>query len=349
MRNRQQSNPTSQLGNNQNFSVQVSVDSATRPRGYFVAFFFELVSVLSAFALGYQYFRYLTQSTVMPTLTLLEVLWIGIPFTLAHVMSFLLVKSRQRRFAVLVLETAALMFFFGGFPNLKWIYFGAITLAVFFFLWIGEHEAHAEMENAIKFKFLKVTGPLIAKTMSALVLMGVLLSLPQLQNDQGFFRGQQFSNFPGWGIKIAQRFFPGLSEDTTALSLAKKVAEIQLSKNENFAKLTPNAREAAVNQAATELIKTLSVSSTTVQTEDVSLGTITTQFLNSQLRIWYEKAPVTFLFIWALVLFFIFRGFGAIFGFVIGSMGFVIYQILIAMNIIHLTGESRLHEMIEYS
>lgn len=315
-----------------------------------------MIAVLSAFGLGFQYFRYLTQSTIAPTLTLFEVFWIGIPFTIAHVISFLLIKSPSRRFTLLVLETVALMFFFGGFPNLKWLYFFAIGFAVLFFLWMGERQARNELNNGIKFRFLKVVGPLIAKMVSALVLMGVLLSLPALQNEQGFFRGREFSDLPGWGVRLTQKFFPGFREDTTALSLAKKVAELQLSKNPEFVKLSPNAQELAINQAAEQLVRTFvanettsTATSTESDAESSTLGTITTQFLNSQLRSWYDKAPATFLFIWAVVLFFVFRGFGAIFGVIIGSMAYVIYQILLVLNIIHITDESKLQEVIEYS
>jgi hypothetical protein len=312
-----------------------------------------VLSIGSALTVSFAYFRYL--SNIGP---FLDVIVTGCVFALLHTVSFLLSRpaaSVVRRRFVVGLETVALASFFFKFPDLSiWNYLGVIVLT-FLLLRLGEWEAKREMDNSINFKFVKVMHPLTAKIMSLLVLFGVLLSLPGLSHDPHFFSSKSFADVAGWGFAVAQKLYPDFTKDTTIHDLGERLAEKQLANNPSFQALGPNGKKEVLSKAADDIVKNITDqangdggSGIEPVTPSATLEVAAYQFTSRTLANWYHKSPVPFLFAWAVVLFLIFRGFGAIVGFVIVSVAYLFYQGFLSTNVIHIAGESRMHQFIEY-
>lgn len=329
----------------QNFAKQFTPEEAARPKAHYFSFIFDAASIAAAAGLSYLYLEYLERSAPF-----WQLLALGAILALLNTTGFILTKSRTRRAAVLALETAGLLSFFVVYHGLKPLYIASMALAVFFFLYWGERGSRNEMENALKFKFFRSVRPMLGKFVSALVLLGVLLSLPRIEADPNFFVGKSIGDVSSWTVELAQKFYPDFKRDDTLHDLAKRLAERELEKRDpRFAALDPAMRAALLNKAADEIIKNIKAQTGANMENDGTLESALNQFIATTLTGWYQKSPTAFLFGWAVLLFFVFRGFGAIASVGIAALAFLLYQLLLAADVIHIIGESRMHESIEYS
>jgi len=79
-----------------------------------------------------------------------------------------------------------------------------------------------------------------------------------------------------------------------------------------------------------------------------SLGNVFYEFIVKMLGEWRERFGNVFLLAFGIGAFFVFRGLGTIFYWIIGFLSFIVYQIMLASNFMHITGETRTHEVIEW-
>lgn len=250
---------------------------------------------------------------------------------------------------MIILETFSFLSFFAIYGIEQIAYLAAMAVVFSFFLYWGERESRGEMENALKFKFFKFVKPMLSKLASALVLLGVLLSLPKVQNNEYFFDSKSILDISGWTAALTQKIYPDFKKEDTIDSIAKKLAESQLKSDPNFEKLSVAGREMAVDKAAGEILNNFTAQSGVEIENNGTFQSAIFHFITTKLKGWHNAAPTTFLFVWAALLFFIFRGFGTIAVVFVGGIAYVLLELLFSMNIVHLTGESRIHESVEFS
>lgn len=335
-------NPSQNLIKNINLiDRKVSEETVFRPRGFYQSLVLDAFTVLSAGSVSYAYSRYLAGSGRLWTVLAA----VGF-FALFSAFEMLLRKQLWRRIFVLALEIVALLSFF---YFLSTTLLSVVGVAAFLFLLWGDVVGHRELDNALEVRFFRATKPLLGKLITALVFMAIVLYLPQWSPEKSFFSEQTFRAFFQSVADVANRFYPEVQFNASFRDLAESIARLNLEQNADFRNLVPSARKEVLAKTTDEIAvsfgKTLGM--------DIEGGespsAVFYRFLIGVLRGWQQSFGNAFMAAWAVAVFLIARGFGAIFRIIVSFIIFLVYHALLAVNVIHIVGESRMHEVVEYS
>lgn len=297
--------------------------------------------MISAGAAGLLYANYLNYG--------LNWVWLLLPLTLLVIVSafsLLLTRSLGRRLGMVALEVLAIFLFF---LNLDFVFILSAAAATYGFLAWGEVSGRQEMENSMELKFLKIIRPQINKMITALVLLGVLLYLPQWDAQRSFFSQSSFDRLYAFASGFAGRLYPELNLNSSMDSFVRSFARLQLKADPGFFLLLAPAQEKIITEAAGRLTQSFGQGLGIQFTPQEPLSRVFYDFLLDKLKVWEERFGNQFLFAWAVVVFFLLRGLGAIFYWLTAGLAFFLYELALAMDWIHVVGESRTHETAEYS
>ena len=333
--------PLGQNLQSQNLINAVPVGKIERPPGFYKSFILEALSIALALFAGYFYRQYLSLGTgLIPGLLCL------LGLALISPMLMLLTKSTGRRALVLVLEIIAfLVFFYSG----EIVFLVSTGAAAFMFMFWGEAVGRRQAGNSLTLHFFQVCGPLLSRLVTAFALMFILLYLPQWKAEESFLSSPSFNELYNVSIKFVKQFVPEWKLDSTFEDFAKSFTRAQLQGNFTFLQLLPAAQDKAINDNAAKVMEDLGQSLGIELSPKQPLSLVFYNFCIRLLENWKEKFGNQFLFAWAVVFFFVLRGFGGIFLWIASGLGYFLFQLLIATGFIRLVGESRMHEVVEFS
>lgn len=325
----------------ENLIKQVSTEAITRPSGFYKSILLDALAIAAAFAFGWSlqlFFR-----NALPSWAVLIAVTF---FALFSTFEVFLVKGFGRRFFVILLEVVAVAGLFYA-EALKFLIPAAVLLFVFL-VW-GEIAARRELENNLEIRFFKMSGLFLKKFMTAVVFFMVILYLPRWNPDSLFFSRRSYDVMFAWAMGIANGFYPEIDFHSTLQNLATSVVRSQFRGAPGFANLSPLEQEKAMAQGASDLLKKLGESIGIAVKPDNTLGDVVYGAITHTLEGWHREYGDWFLAGWAILLFFVLRGLSAIFYPLVAFIEFTLYELCIALNLIHIAGESRTHEVVEFS
>jgi hypothetical protein len=332
----------SSLGASQNLARNVGEEKTPLPKGFFRAIVLDILTVGTAIGVSYFYRGYLRGTSGI--ISLLVVLGVFLLFSIFEV---LLQPSRLRRFGVLVLEVIALLGFFVSIMPVGFLVAAAVS-ALLLMVW-GEYAGRSEADNSMEVRFFRIVRPLLGRYVTALVLLGVLFYLPNFDAHKDLFSEDNFGTVFGWAAGAAANFYPDVTFTGTVQSFADSVARMQLKSNEEFRALPVSRQPAVVDQVSQKLVGDLGATFGVPARGDQTFASLLYAYISNALGKFEQQFGQQFLFVWAVALFLAARSIGVLFSFVIAVIGYVIFQMLLTFNAIHIIGESRMHEVIGYS
>lgn len=323
-----------------NLARQITAESSARKIGFYKSFFFDALTIASAAGLGYSYRGFL-RGDYGPGLLLGAA---GI-FLIFSVLQSFFTKNFARRFLVLLLQGFAAFLFFSDY-NYRFL---SVSAALFLILpFFGEILARSELGNAMEIKFLKAARPVLAKWTTALIAISIILYLPQWDAEKSFVSRSGFQGFYDWAAGLAGSIYPDIKFGSSFGELASDFAELQLKKDPAFKNLSPFAQEQILQETARSATEGLSETLGFPIESESSVSDTLYNLLIALFKGWHAKFGDFFLWGWGLAVFFIVRGLGTIFYWAISLLAFMIYQMLLASNFVHIVGETRTKEVIEW-
>lgn len=325
----------------QNLIRQVSSESPRLEPGFYKQLVFDVLTVASAGGVGYIY-----EGFIGDRFSLAALLALVAAFAVFSALQLFFTSNFSRRVSVLALETVALFVPFYGATDLKLLAVAAaVTFVLFFF---GETTGRRTIENSLEIRFLKSTRPVFAKLTTALILAFIILYAPRVGPDNIFVSRETFRGFFDWAAGLVGSFYPDVRLNSTFSELAEGVARTQLKGDPRFRELTPAVQEQALKQAAVQVSQALGQSLGIEIKPDEPVSETFYDFIAGYLSGLAARYGNLFLVGWGVAIFFVLRGFGTIFYWVTGILAFVIYQILLASGFVHIAGETRTREVVEW-
>ena len=304
----------------------------------------DVLTVLSAFASSYSLRRFLEDAAIIPLALSVSFLVIFSCFEI------FLIKSPARRFFILVLETLALLSFFFGEPLQLLFVIGSVIVV---FLFWGEALSRSEARNSVEIRFFRTVGPLVKKTITALSFLIVLLYVPQWSKGDNLISKRWFESVTVSSAKIADSFYPELNFHSNVRDLSLSLAKYELKGNDLFKNMPPSMQKQTLEQVTNQIIAGASEYAGKYTGINLSgneaLSDVLYAVVDSTLENWRLSFGNWFLFAWAAALFLSVRSFGTLFWRAAAFLGFCFYQLLVALNIFHIRGESATRETIEFS
>ncbi len=324
----------------QNLIRQVNPEAPVKRHDFYKPLAMDLLTVASAFSVGYLYRQFLV-GAVNYALLLLGVT----VFSVLSVLSMLLTKELAHRLWIIILEVVALLGLFYTY-NLKIL--GIVAALTFLLMFCGDVFGRRELDNVLEISFFRTTRPVLKKLTTALLLMFVILYLPQLNENTMFVSEANFQKFYDWVAASVANFYPEINPSTSFEKFAEGIARVELKNNPTFENLAAADQDSAIVQTAGDLVKNLGKSlGVTITGDELTsdvLYNVIIKFLNS----WRDRFGSFFDIGWVLVVFIVLRILGVIFYLIVGLISFLVYEMLLASNFMHVLGETRTHEVLEY-
>ncbi len=325
----------------QNLISQIREERVLRPSGYWKSAGLDLATIALAICLSYLFRRQIDGS--------IGYLWIFVVAggsALASSLATVLTKNSGRRALVVLLQTIALFSFFSLALPSKLLILG-ILLVYGFFMW-GELLARWELNGSLEFRFVRTTRLALNKMVTALIVFWLIVHIPAWNAEDSPLTPEAYKGFYEWTLSGAARIYPDIDFRSTVQGFARSIAQVQLGSDPGFRALLPPAKERMVSTFADQTFATIQGALGENIRPSESLETITYGYLSNLLSGWKKSLGSTFTLVWAVIALGALKGLGFLFTFAISAVGFLVYQLLLAMNLLRIVGESRTKEVLEY-
>ncbi len=324
-----------------NLVRQVSVETITRPNGFYASIFVDVFSIFLALLTSWTY-----RSALSGSISINWVIAAATVFTVFSVFGMLLGDRAPRRAVVMLLQTAAFLVFFADTP---WQLLVVGSLATYLLLVFGHTMSYRDLSNSLEIRFLKIVRPQIKRITTALVLLGVLLYLPQWRAEEAFMSPETFNAFFTGAANAAARLYPEIRFNSTVGSFAESIAQSELQRDPRFTSMPESVRIQAFVQATAQVIVGIKKSLSVDARPDQGLGQFLYEFLKLSLERWEKKFGSQFLVVWAVAAFLLIRSLGTIFSLGVSIASALLYELLIATNAIQVIPESQMREVVRYT
>ena len=264
----------------------------------------DVCGILAAFFAGYAYFEFIggSWSLLAPLGALLLLIVI---FTLTT----LLEKNIWRRMIMLILDTAALLAPFYVFsPRIL----GIVAAITFILLWTGYLQGRSALDHDITIRFFNSTHGTAAKTMTAGLLIGIILYLPRGNIGMVFFDKSEFAVIFNWAADIANKFYPDISLAGSFEAFSMSIAQGSLSDNATFRAMSPDDQKSALSAATAQVEGNIAKALGVAPRGSDSVSDVTYSAVSGILQKWYNRSAAWFTAIWCIVLFLALRSIGVV-------------------------------------
>lgn len=316
------------------------MEEVAQPAGFVTSIVIDVAGLFGALAFSYFYQSYLGGGS------LVAVVAAAIFFAVASIFGMLLIRDTGRRLGVLALQVVALFAFF---YDESFAFLLPIGASTFLFLAWGDIMSREEKKNAIEIKFLRIVRPFLNKFVTGLALAAVLLYLPRWDAERSFFSPQNFDSVFAISAQVANQFYQEIHFTGNFKSFAESLVRFQFQSNNAYKQLVPAAQDKIVEEERGKMIDELQRALGVRVRESQSTSSVFYEYLIQRLSGWRDSFGERFLAAWAIVVFFIIRGFGFFFGTIAGGVAFFVYQLMLAIGVVHIVGESRTKEILEFS
>ncbi len=300
----------------------------------------DALALISALWVGHAYAGFLENTRSANTL----VVSLGV-FAVLSTLQVFCIKSFRRRAFVIALEILCMLIPFRAYD--AGFLFATAVVMLFFIAW-GEVIARNEIENNMGLRFIKSARPALTKLTTALALFMIILYLPRWNQTHAFIPQEGFRNFYGGIAELAHDFYPEVTFNGSFSAFTKSLTLLEFQKNDAFNKLNPAEREKIIQQAANQIAADINKTTGLAISPAQATSDVFYAYINAYLKGLKERFGDSFVLAWALLVFLIIRGFGTIFYWATLAVAFMLYELLLASNAIHITGVSRTHEVVEF-
>ena len=326
---------------NQNLISQVSSEKIIRPRGFAASVIIDIITILLAIATGFAFRLFLGAK-----LSWIPLVSVGAVYVIIALFNTLLTKNKARRIAVAGGEVAGIC---AVFYDLQLAYLLLSAVVFFIFLVWGILSSLARTDNLLEFKFFQAARPVMGKYLTAFSLIAVLFYLPSVSYQKELLSQNSFQTSFNLILGGAEKMYPELQFNRSLGDFLGSFATMDLRSSPDFGKLSGSAQIQVVEEAKAKLVENLNQSLKMNISMGQTLNTVFYNFIVQKLGEWRDAFGSRFLIAWAVLLFLIARGIGAIVFWILGLLAFMIFQFLLALNVICLVGENRMREVLEYS
>lgn len=324
----------------QNLIKENRIITAGRPDGFYKSIGLDVVSVGVAALFGYFYYQYLTAGIsvwfVVGSLAL---------FGMLSVFQVFLSNSPNRRVAILLCEIAALMVFFRS-DNWRILVITGVTFLVFQ-IW-GYFSGRARLRNSIEIPFFSMTGNVLGKFTTGILIFMILTYVPQLNGNSTFIPQQSFRAFFNWSAGFLNGFYPNLALTDSFGNFAQSVAKMELANNPSFENLNTEEQNSEINQAATQFSDTFSKPSPTPINASDATSDAFYSVIEGMMAAWQSQSSGWFVIGWGIVLFIALRSVGIVFVWLDQFICLIFYEILLASGFMKIMEQSQSRELIVY-
>lgn len=300
---------------------------------------FDAVAVVLAGIIGYSCLLYLSGGVNFVLFVVLAAL-----FLLASFFSFLLAWDPRRRAVVALLQALAFLGFFYA-VNPSALAAAFLILVVFYFM--GSRESRLLAENSVKFHLRPVARAYMKKLFLGLAIAVIILYLPQGSSGNVFISRERFQQWYNGTAELVQRFYSGIDLDSSVGAFTEDIVRRQVSFDPQFQALPADQREEAIRQGARELVSSTARDIGFVLTPEMPLAEAFYKYLMERFVDFQEQFGQSFLVVWGVALFAIVWSLGTIFIWLVIGAAFIIYELLAALNIVRVVGETRTKEIVE--
>ncbi len=325
----------------QNLVNQVTAEKLVLPPGFYKAIAIDFFTIASAVLVSWLYRQFLGHALEIPFL----LLGLGLFMSLS-VFSTLLTKDFKRRLLVTIGETVGLLVFFYN-TNLTTLV--GISIVMYCFFVLGDFFARREIEQGVQINFMRVMRPKFRKMMTAVIFAGIVFYLPQWNPNESFVSRPNYQFMFDWSVKTVSNFYPGVRFDSTMKAFVESFALKELNNDPRYQTLPQADKErsfvATTEQFFATIRKTMAME---VKAED-SFADFTYKAILKVLADWRGQFGQEFLIGWAIVTYLVLRSLGLVFYVVIGTIALGVYHLLLGMNFITITGETRMQEKLQYT
>lgn len=313
----------------------------SRPPGFWKSIGLDFISLLSALALGFGYFEFLTVG-----LSPWYVFSAALIFATCTVLQVFLAPNLWRRVFVLLGESILLVIWFAFYD--PWQVVVAVVGLSFLVLFWGYMSARSDAANNLEVAFFGTSRQVLGKLMTALLLMMILLYAPQAEGRGIFLPRSSFRTLYNWAANFLDGFYPNLSLGDSFGNFSQNLVRLELQNNPTFISSTPSAQKAAVEQAVTQLSGTVNSATGVRVTSSTPLGDVAYDYIVATLGTWKDKFQNQFMLAWILIAFVLLRTAGVVFIWIAQFVALVIYELLLSLGFMFITESTQTKEVVEY-
>ena len=324
-------------------SVTVPLPSSIegRPAGFYKSIILDVLSIVSAFSVGYAYRQYLAVG-----MSPLAVVGTFLIFGVLSALQALLCKSAGRRAFIVLCEVAMFGLFFYA---LDWRFLLAAVACAFLLFFFGYLGSRSEIEYGMEIRLFRTTKRVIGKVMTGTIIFMIVIYIPLWNQNSVFIPQKSFDAFFDWGAGVINIFSPKISLSGSLGNFVNDIARVQLENAASFQELSLKNQNTLVTQGAASIIDNISKSTgIAVQPQD-TLSATAYRFIIKTLGGWENRFQGMFFAVWGVVLFFVARSVGIIVVWIDQFLFFFVYEILLAFRFMRVKEESRTKEIVEYS
>lgn len=301
----------------------------------------DVLSVIFAGLFGFSYYRYLTHGTSIWFIFAALVL-----FATMTVLQVFLAKQEKRNSFIIVAEVIALLAFFWQ-DNILILILTALIVLVML-MW-GYFSAHLQLKNSIEIPFFGVSGNVLGKFTTGILLFLILAYVPQLGAGNALVVSpKSFGTFFDWTAAFVNKYYPTLSLDGSFGSFSDSFAKMELQNNPNFQALNTAQQDAAVQQTSAQFAASFAKNSANPIATSSPTSDAFYNVLSGVLNAWQNQNSGWFAIGWVTVLFIGLRTLGILFVWLEQFISLIFYEILLASGFMKISEENHTREVIGY-
>jgi hypothetical protein len=316
------------------------IEGRGKPPGFYKSIILDVVGIISAFFVGYAYFDFLQgEWSIVAPLSMFFL------FTVVLTLETLIGKSMWRRVGILLVEVAAMLVPFYAFD----VRILGVSIGIaFVLLFAGHLEGHGELTHGTTIRFFRSTHGIVAKSVTASILVAIILYLPAASAGLVFIGESGFKDFFDWTASLVANYYPAISFTGSFDDFAKSVAREEFTDNTNFRLMSSDDQNAVLSAAAIQIEQNLSKSlnvnpAPTTLTSDVAYNAI-----KNLLQEWRSRFSVWFTVAWGIVLFLTLRSIGVVAVWIGQILSMIVYELLLAADIVRIKEEPQTKEVVEF-
>ncbi|MBI4085605.1 MAG: hypothetical protein HY432_03845 [Candidatus Liptonbacteria bacterium] len=323
-----------------NLLKQVPEKEITGLKNTYKFFILDVLAVASAAFLGYSYYDFLKNG---PLLLLATAFFLFLALSAFKVM---LIKSFFHRILVLLLESVALLPFFYLTPRSYLVWAAVLFFSVSI---LGEMSSRSRISNSLEVKFIMFTAPVFRASTVAFILFALLMYIPGLDNNKIFVSQNTFSSMFASSSWLLHDIYPLLDTNLSLKQFSERIALSKLSGTPAYESMAESDKLTFWKNASIQISDQIKKALDGNITDDQKVSDILYKVITDRLSKSESQFGYWFIALWTALVFVIAYSFGYVAWWICALGTLAIYELLIAVNVIAVRGESITKETVMFS
>ncbi len=331
------------LGQSQNLVNPIKIEKIEplgKPPGFYKSIVLHVLGIAAALFAGYAYSEFLGSG--WPLFAPIGALFL---FAIILTLEALLGNKIWRRIGMLAIEAIALCAPFYA-SDIRIL--AACAAVAFVFLAVGYLQSRSELSHSATIRFFGSTHGVVAKTVTAALLVAIILYLPMANAGAVFVGEPAFNGFFNWAAGFVGNFYPNVPLTGSFDDFVQNVARGELANNATFGAMSAENQAVAVSAAAGQIKSSLSKSFGVTLSAASSTSDVVYRAIQNILQGWHDRFSIWFIAGWGIVLFLVLRSFGGIATWIGQFLAMIVYEILLSAGVIRIVEEPQTKETIEF-